>query len=308
MKMLCDYQDGEHISGQFLVSSVSKGTNATGGQYLNIEIRDASSQMNAKKWEISSKDEEIVLQGNVIHIEGEVLKYKEALQIKVLSVNSVNIDEIDASKFLKQPPIPKDELVSKFNGYVASVNDPDLKKILDYFIEKYKDQIYDYPAAVSIHHEYSSGLMVHCTTMADIAEQLCKIYPVNRDLVITSILLHDFGKITELEGPVVYKYSLKGKLIGHISIMAAEIEEAANKLGIKSEIALLLQHSILSHHGQLEYGSPVLPQTAEALLLSLIDNLDSKMVIATKALEETKDGDFSNKVFPLDGRTIYKHK
>lgn len=308
MKMLCEYVDGEHISGQFLVSNVTKGINASGTQYLNVDLRDSSASMNAKKWEVSSKDEEVVVTGNVIHIEGEVLKYKEALQIKLLSVREVSLDEVDPSKFLKQPPISKEELIKKFNSFVESVNDVDCRKLLDYFVNKYKNHLYDYPAASSIHHEYSSGLLVHCTTMAEIAEKLCSIYPVNRDLVITSILLHDFGKMTELEGPIVYKYSIKGKLIGHISIMASEIERAAIELGLTSETPLLLQHAILSHHGQLDYGSPVLPVTAEALMLSLVDNLDSKMVITLKALEETKVGDFTNKVYPLDGRSFYKHK
>ena len=308
MKMLCEYVDGEHFSGQLLVSNVSKGTNALGSQYLNMELRDSSASMNAKKWEVAPKDEEIVVSGNVIQVEGEVLKYKESLQLKVLSVKEVSLDEVDASKFLKQPPIPKEELVKKFLGFVNEVKDEDCKKLLNYFINKYSDKIYDYPAASSIHHEYMSGLLVHSTTMAEIAEKLCAIYPVNKDLVITSILLHDVGKLTELEGPVVYKYSVKGKLIGHISIMAAEIDNAAKELGLTSETPLLLQHAILSHHGQLEYGSPVLPETAEALLLSLIDNLDSKMVITLKALEETKEGEFTNKVYPLDGRTFYKHK
>ena len=308
MKMLREYIDGDSISGQFLVSSVSKGTNAQGCQYLNIDLRDASGNMNAKKWEVSSKDEEIVVAENVIHIEGKVIKYKETLQIHVLSVREVPLDEVDSTKFLKQPPIPKEELIKKFYGYVEGIENSDCRKILDHFIKKYKDQIFDYPAACSIHHEYMSGLLVHCTTMAEIAEKLCSIYPVNKDLVITSVLLHDFGKITELEGPVIFKYSVKGKLIGHISIMAAEIENAAKELGLTSETPLLLQHAILSHHGQLEYGSPVLPETAEALMLSLIDNLDSKMVITLKALEETKEGEFTNKVYPLDGRTFYKHK
>ena len=308
MKMLCEYVDGEHISGQFLVSNVSKGTNANGGQYLNIDLRDSSANMNAKKWEITSGDEEAVVIGNVIYIEGEVLRYKDNLQIKLLSVKPVAIENVDVTKFLKQPPIPKETLIEKFNGFVESVKDKDCRAILNYFVDKYKDHLYEYPAASSIHHEYSSGLLVHCTTMAEIAEKLCSIYDVNRDLVITSILLHDFGKMTELEGPVVYKYSTKGKLIGHISIMSSEIEAAGKELGITSEIPLLLQHSILSHHGQLDYGSPVLPETAEALLLSLVDNLDSKMVIASKALEETKEGEFTNKIFPLDGRTLYKHK
>jgi 3'-5' exoribonuclease len=144
--------------------------------------------------------------------------------------------------------------------------------------------------------------------MADLANYLCPIYDADRDLMITGCLLHDLGKIIELEGPIVYKYSLEGKLLGHISIMAAELRKAAQELDIKSETPLLLEHMILSHHGQLEFGSPVMPITKEALLLSLIDNLDSKMVVVDKALSDVQEGNFSNKVFPLDNRSFYKPK
>ena len=308
MKMLLEYNDGEHITGQFLVGNVIKGTNNLGAQYFNVELRDASGSLSAKKWEIYPNDEEIIVSGNVIEIEGEVYKYRDNLQIKLLVANPVNIDEIDVAKFLKQPPIPKEELIAKFNSFVDSVKEPDCKRLLDYFINKYKDKLYDYPAATFIHHEYHSGLLVHATTMAEIADHLSKIYGINRDLIITAVLLHDFGKMTELKGPIIYKYSKEGKLLGHISIMAAEIKEAANILKIDGEIPLLLEHCILSHHGQYEYGSPVLPLTPEAMLLSLIDNLDSKMVIVNKALEDTKDGDFTEKITPLDNRMLYKHK
>jgi len=308
MKMLLEYTDGDHISGQFLVGNVIKGTNNTGGQYLNIELRDASGTLSGKKWEISPNDETIFVAGNVVDLDGEVYKYRESLQIKILSASLVDINNVDVAKFLKQPPISKEELINRFNQYVQSISDPDCKKLLDYFVEKYKEKLYDYPAATLIHHEYRCGLLVHATTMAEIADNLSKVYNVNRDLVVTATLLHDFGKFTELKGPIIYKYSTEGKLLGHISIMAGEIKEAANKLGIVSETPLLLEHCILSHHGQLEFGSPVLPMTAEAMLLSLIDNLDSKMVIVNKALEETKEGEFTDKIFPLDGRTLYKHK
>ena len=183
-----------------------------------------------------------------------------------------------------------------------------IKEKLPYFIKKYGDNLFSYPAAVSIHHEYSSGLLMHSVTMADIANYLCPLYEADYDLLITGCLLHDMGKIVELEGPIVFKYSTEGKLLGHISIMAAEIRKAAEELKLTSEVPLLLEHMVLSHHGQQEFGSPVMPLTKEALLLSLIDNLDSKMVVVNKVLLDVAEGGFSNKVFPLDNRTFYKPK
>ena len=175
-------------------------------------------------------------------------------------------------------------------------------------MDKFGESIFTYPAAVSIHHEYSSGLLMHSITMADLADYLCPIYDCDHDLMITGCLLHDLGKIIELEGPIVYKYSLEGKLLGHISIMCAEIRKAAEELKITSEVPLLLEHMVLSHHGQQEFGSPVMPLTKEGLLLSLIDNLDSKMVVVNKAISDVEPGNFSNKVFSLDNRAFYKPK
>ena len=145
--------------------------------------------------------------------------------------------------------------------------------------------------------------------MADIGSYLADYYgDIDKDMLITGILLHDMGKTIEFEGPVIYKYSLEGKLLGHISIMVSEIRRAAEGLKITSEVPLLLEHMVLSHHGSNEFGSPILPLTKEALLLSLIDNLDSKMVFTAKALEGVNPGEFTNKLFPLDNRMMYKPK
>ena len=308
MKMISEFTDHDHIEGQFLLGSVSKGVNANGGSYFSVDLRDASGQITAKKWDATLQDEEIFVAGNVISIIGETNKYRDALQLKILSAEIVPLEEIDVDRFVKAPPVSKEELMSKFNNYVSSIKNEDCQKLLKYMIKKFDDKIYSYPAAVSIHHEYSSGLLMHSITMADIATYLCKIYDANYDLLITGCLLHDLGKIIELEGPIVYKYSLEGKLLGHISIMTAEIRKAAEELKITSEIPLLLEHMVLSHHGQPDFGSPVMPMTKEALLLSLIDNLDSKMVVVNKAIADVEPGNFSNKVFPLDNRAFYKPK
>ena len=308
MKMISEFTDHDHIEGQFLLGSVSKGVNTNGGSYFSLELRDASGTITAKKWDATLQDEELFVTGNVIEVVGETNRYKDALQLKVLSASLVALEDIDVQRFVKAPPIKKEELVKKFNNYVASIKNEDCQKLLQYMIKKYGDKIFSYPAAVSIHHEYSSGLLMHSITMADLASYLCPIYEADYDLLITGCLLHDLGKIIELEGPIVYKYSTEGKLLGHISIMCAEIRKAAEELKLTSETPLLLEHMVLSHHGQPDFGSPVMPLTKEALLLSLIDNLDSKMVVINKALMDVEPGNFSNKVFPLDNRSFYKPK
>lgn len=307
--MIIDFNDGNHISGQFLVNSGAKCVNNQGSAYMNLELKDASGTVNAKKWEANAEDENIYKQGNVVYIEGEVLKYKESLQVKILSGEVVNPNDIDVVKFIKLPPIPKEELIKRFNAHVESIQNEDCRKILDYEIKRLSPKLFEYPAAVSVHHDYGSGLLMHTVSMADLGVFLASYYPnVDKDILLTGILLHDMGKTIEFEGPIVYKYSLTGKLLGHISIMVSEIRRAAEELKLTSEVPLLLEHMVLSHHGSNEFGSPVLPMTKEALLLSLIDNLDSKMVIVEKALDGVNPGEFSQKIYPLDGRCIYKPK
>ncbi len=307
--MISELMDGDHVNGQFLVGNSAKCLNNAGLAYMNLELRDSSGNINAKKWEVTPDEEATLVTGNVVYIDGEVLKYKDSLQLRITSMKKVDNDDIDVAKFIKAPPVPKEELVGRFNKYVESIQNEDCRKILDYLIKRLSPRLLDYPAAVSVHHDYASGLLMHTVSMADLGDFLCKYYQdVDRDILITGILLHDMGKTIEFEGPVIYKYSLEGKLLGHISIMVSEIRRAAEGLKITSETPLLLEHMVLSHHGYPEFGSPVLPMTKEALLLSLIDNLDSKMVIVSKALEGVNPGEFSQKVFPLDNRMIYKPK
>lgn len=309
MQLIKELTEGERVTIQALVGSVSKGTNASDQAYLNLDLRDSSGSINAKKWDASESDNEIFVVGNIVEITANVICYKDSLQLKILSAKTLDSDSIDVTRFIKAPPVAKEELVNRFNKIVESIENTDCKKILEYFINKYSKILYDAPAAVSVHHEFASGLIMHSLSIAEICDYLSSYYKnINRDLLVTGALLHDFGKMRELEGVGVYKYSLEGKLLGHISIMGGEIQEAGEKLNITSEIPTLLEHMILSHHGQREFGSPVLPLTREALLLSIVDSLDSKMLILDKAYETVNEGEFTQKIMPLDGRSFYKIK
>ena len=309
MKLIKELVEGDRLMIQALVGSVSRGVNASGSPYLNIELRDSSGSLVAKKWEVDGKDDEIFVVGNIVGLNVEIIKYRDALQAKILSATKIKEEDIDVTRFIMAPPIEKKELVSRFNLMVDSVEDKDCKALLNYFINKFKDKLYDAPAATSVHHEFASGLLMHSLYMAEVCDYLANKYgDINRDLLVTGALLHDFGKMIELEGPAVYHYSVEGKLLGHISIMCAEVRKAAEELKITSEIPMLLEHMILSHHGKLEFGSPVLPLTKEALLLSMVDLIDSKMMIVSKALDVTEPGEFTNKIFHLDNCTFYKPK
>ena len=309
MKLIKELREGDRLALQALVGNVSRGTNATGSPYLNIELRDSSGAINAKKWEIESRDDDIFVPGNIVGVNVEIIKYRENLQAKILSATMIETEEVDVSRFVKAPPIAKEELKARFDKMVASIKDSDCQKLLNYFLNKYSNKLYDAPAAMSVHHEFSSGLIMHSLYMAEICDFLCTKYDdLNRDLLVTGAILHDFGKMIELEGPAVYHYSVEGKLLGHISIMCSEIREASNKLGLTSETPILLEHMILSHHGHLEFGSPVLPLTKEALMLSIVDLLDSKMMIVSKALEEVEPGEFTQKIFHIDNCSFYKPK
>ena len=308
-KLIKELIEGDRITIQAIIGSVSRGVNATGTPYLNIELRDSSGTMNGKKWEIDGKDDDIFVVGNIAEIYIEVIKYRENLQAKILSAKKIDEDEIDVTRFVMAPPVAKEELIKRFNKVVESVKDEDCQKLLQYFIKKFDKKLYDAPAATSVHHEFSSGLIMHSTYMAEMCDYVSHQYEnVNRDLLVTGAILHDFGKMIELEGPAVFHYSLEGKLLGHISIMCAEIRKAAEELNITNETPLLLEHMILSHHGKMEYGSPVLPLTKEALILSMVDLMDSKITIVSKALDTVEPGEFTQKIFHIDNCSFYKPK
>jgi len=307
MKLINEFQDGERVVTQLMVANSLKGVTNNGLTYLTIEFRDSTGSINGKKWEVTPQDEELFQVGAVVEVTADVIFYKTSLQLKVLSAIPLKDHEIDPVRFIKAPPIPKEELVKRLEAHIGSIKNKECREIVTAIMEVYGKKVYEYPAAVSVHHEYSSGLLHHTVSMADIAKMLAEYYKdVDKDILISGVILHDIGKTIEFEGPVVFHYSLEGKLIGHISIMAGIIKETADKLGIKGETPILLEHIVLSHHGEYEFGSPVLPLTKEAILLNLIDNIDSKMAIVIKALEDVKPGEFSQRIFPLDNRTIYK--
>ena len=309
MKWIKDFLEGDLIRGPLLVVNANKGVTNNGLAYMNVTLQDKTGTIEAKKWDINEVDAALLNIGNVVLVDGDVLNYRDNLQVKIRANSKVNDDEFDATRFTMASPIPLAELEKRLDSYVNSLKDKDIALLTKTLIGKYYKSYITYPAAVRNHHEFASGLLHHTVSMADLGEAIANLYPsVDRDMLIAGILLHDLGKTLELSGPIIPKYTLEGKLIGHISITHAEIQKSIEALKINSETATLLSHMVLSHHGKYEYGSPVLPLTREAYLLSVIDDLDAKMMILDKAYDQTPEGEFSTRIYAMDDRSFYKPK
>lgn len=306
MKTISELADGDHIISQFLVNSCLKGVTSGSRSYLTVNLQDATGTMDGKKWDVENGDEDLFLVGNIVSVEAEVISYKNALQMKILSGQPLSQENIDFTRFVPSAPLSEAELTKKLDAYLASLCNPDVRRLTLYLVDKFRNAYLTYPAAVRNHHNYVSGLLYHSLSMADAAEALCKLYPsLNRDVLVAGCLIHDIGKTIELSGPVATKYTLDGKLLGHISIMQAEIKEAADTLHMTGEIPTVMQHMVLSHHNKPEFGSPMEPETREALALALIDDFDAKMNILDKAYVGVTPGDWTQKVFAFDDRYFY---
>lgn len=306
MKTVAELKDGDHVNSEFLVNAANKGVTANGRNYLTVSLQDSSGSIESKKWDVDPEDEDIFVPGNIVGIEGEVIFYKNGLQMKILRAEKLPIDGIDFSRFVLSAPVPKAKMEEDLQSYLDSFTNPDVKKLTEYIIKKYYSFYVSYPAAVRNHHAFEGGLLYHSLSMANAAEALCKLYPsLNRDVLIAGTLIHDIGKTIELSGPVATKFTLEGKLLGHISIMQAEVREAAHELKMEGEIPTVMEHMVLSHHGKPEYGSAVQPETREALALSMIDDFDAKMNILDKAYQNVAPGEWTQRVLTMDDRVFY---
>ncbi len=309
-KLIENFVSKDSINQPLLIKGVLKGATDKGAPYLTITLQDKSGSIHAKLWNVNSSEEEIAKVGKVVLITGDVIEYNNALQLRIRSISPLNQESVSMDDFVMTADISKEALKKKINTAISSINNINYRNMVIKIYEKVGDDFYDYPAAARIHHSFLGGLAVHITDMVKLGNVICELYPqLNSDLLIAGILTHDIGKMIEFSGPITTEYTLEGKLTGHISIMHGKLMEVSKELNIEdSEEAILLRHMVLSHHGQYEYGSPVLPQLQEAEVLYIIDNLDARLNTLETALKQTKPGFFTPRIFSLENRSFYKPK
>ncbi len=305
-----DFKEGDKIQTSLLITQLTKGVTTSGAPYASIALSDKTGVIDGKLWDVKDGQLDGIDAGKVVSVSAEVLKYRNALQLRLYSLNALDASEFDAEDYVRGSHLSQFEMKTQMGKILSSIKDKIYHDICVAVVSEFEDRLYTSPAASKNHHEFAGGLATHVIAMCNLADSICNLYPqLNRDLLIGGVLMHDMGKTIELSGPILTEYTLEGKLIGHISIMESKVKEISKKLNVEdSEQSLLLRHLILSHHGQLEYGSPVRPMVMEAEILTFVDNIDARMNMFDKALDNIEEGEWTPRIFPLENRSFYKPK
>lgn len=311
-KLLAEMSVGEEIEGFYILKDTYLKTTAAGKPFLSGTVSDRSGIMEIKVWDysgpINSADA-----GKVIKLRGEVSEFKGTLQITVSRIRVAEANDVyDVGKLVPVAPIDIEERTAEVRTLIASIEDADYRCVAELLFERHREAFVSIPASKSMHHRFLSGLLMHTSNMLKAADVLAGLYKnvIDRSLLLTGTLLHDFAKEREFtfsDLGMVTDYSLKGQLLGHLVLGAQEVCEAAGETGMPEEKSLLLQHMLLSHHGEPEFGAAVRPLCAEAELLSCIDMMDSRMEIYEETLADVPEGSFSSRVFALE-KKIYHHR
>ena len=307
---LADVRPGDEIDGFYLLTNATVRTSANGSRYLSATLCDRSGSLDLKMWDYSQNIGP-ESNGSAVRVRGQVLDYRGTKQLNVRLLRlAEDKDGIEAEKLVPTAPIDAEEAMAYVENILAGLQDEDYRKLAETIFARRKALFMTVPAAKSVHHGFRSGLLMHTANMLQTADFLAELYAevINRDLLLTGTLLHDLAKTREFTfSPLgtVKDYSVEGRLLGHPIMGAQEVAETAQELQVPREKSVLLQHLLLSHHGEPEFGAAVLPQCAEAELLHLIDMIDSRMEIYAETLQDMPAGSFSERVYALEKR-IYK--
>ena len=312
-KLIAGMHTGDDVEGFYVLKDAFLKTTAAGKPFLSGVLADRSGTIDLKVWDYAGPiGANPADTGRIVKIRGQVSEFKGAPQLTAGRIRMADgNDQYDVSALVPVAPIDPDERLQEIRRLIDSMEDADYQSVARTMLERHLEAFRSIPAAKSVHHSFLSGLLMHTSNMLRLADYLSGLYAgiIDRSLLLTGTLLHDFAKEREFTFSglgMVTDYSLSGQLIGHLVMGTQEVQQCAESLGLPQEKSLLLQHMILSHHGEPDFGAAVRPMCAEAELLSLIDLVDSRMEIYAEALQELPEGTFSGRIFALD-KKIYRH-
>ncbi|MDH3254913.1 MAG: HD domain-containing protein [Acidobacteriota bacterium] len=290
---ISEWQDGDSISGFVLLTKKERRQDRNGRDFIDLRLTDASGSMDGKIWGDSAALEGDFEAHDFVAVKGTVKSYRDRLQLTVHNCRVATVDDrkrgFDESRLVPSSLENLDDLWSRLQGiYEQKIVDSHLRRLAAETLAAHGESLREHPAAKSIHHAYRGGLLEHVVSMAELAVEVCRHYPdVSSDIVLVGVLFHDLGKTLELGKMPQNDYTAEGRLVGHVVIGRDLLRVRCEAIDeFPAELRLHLEHLILSHQGLLEYGSPVEPMTAEAIVLHAIDNLDAKLAQLREAARE----------------------
>lgn len=300
------------VEGFCIIKSVDKKTSSKGDTYLDMTLGDSDGEINGKLWRYSPEIHGQYDANQIVKIRGTISQYNGADQLRIERIRPTTPeDNIKAEDFVKSADFPGEEMYDELLNLSLSFNDENLKLLVSEILKDNRLKLLYWPAAFKLHHALRGGLLFHTLSIVRLAQAVCEIYPfVDRELLISGAILHDIAKLSEFEVAdtgIATGYSVQGNLLGHLAMGAMVINKYAEKLGTDKKVATLLEHMVLSHHGEPEFGAAVRPSFIEAELLSELDLMDSRMFEMREAVGNTEADSFSGKLWAMDNRKLYNH-
>ena len=301
------------VEGFCLIKSIEVRTSSKGDNYLNMTLGDATGEINAKLWSYSPDKHGEYDANTLIKVRGTISAYAGADQLRVDLIRPVlESDNVKLEDFVKKADYDSVEMYEALLACAENFADADLKLLVTHVLKQNREPLLYWPAAFKLHHAFRGGLLLHVLSIVRLAEKVCEVYPfVDRDLLLAGAILHDISKLTEYdvnETGVASGYSVRGNLLGHLAEGAMLIRKTAEELGVPCEKSMLLEHMVLSHHGEPEFGAAVRPMFIEAELLSHLDLIDAQLFEMREAYNNVDDNGFTGKLWMMDNRKLYNHK
>ncbi len=308
-----DIGEREVVQDFFMIKSVSIRVGANKKEFLDIILGDKTGEISGKKWDVGEEVSELneLTEGDIIKVRANIVEWNGAKQMKITKLRkSIPNDNLILSDYIKAAPEPSDEMFSYIYETALSLKDEQLKELCVTYLDREKHRLMYYPAATKNHHAQYAGLLYHIKRMLMTGEKICQVYTIlDRSLVLAGVILHDMQKLNEIsanEMGIANEYSFEGNMLGHLVLGVRELEKDMEKLGFSREKAVMVEHMILAHHYEPEFGSPKRPLFPEAEILHYLDIIDARMFDMEDALKNTKPGSFSEKIWTLDNRKLYK--
>jgi len=296
-------QDGQAVSCLFLVSEKGIRTSAKGKNWLELSLRDRTGSIAAKMWDNFEGIAQTFECDDVVMVRGRVKLYRGEKEVTLEQIIPAQEREYDLGDFLAHTKYDVEKLYAELRASIAGMTNPFLKRLLESVVDDpaIAPRVKRAPAAMTMHHAFIGGLLEHVVSLIGLSRGVLGQYPeLDADLLLSGIVLHDIGKIEELSYERGVQYTTPGRLLGHITMGAMLVGEKIKTIpGFPAELAILVEHLILSHHGSLEFGSPTLPQTREAITLHFLDDMDSKMAAMRATLAGSSgDAEWSENAIP----------
>ncbi len=313
MQTIVSLKEGDWVEETYLVTSKQVSTAKNGVTYLSLKLADKTGEVDGKLWDNADQVAGKFERDDFVRIKGIAANYQGSMQIKMKTLEKVDDSRVDFSHFIQTSPRNIDDMVRELKTAIAAVSDAHLKQLLNAFLndKSFMELFTRAPAAKTLHHNYIGGLLEHVVELIALSQDVGRHFPsVDRDLLTAGAFVHDIGKVHELAVRKSIEYTTEGRLIGHISLGCEMVAEKIRTIaGFPPELAMLLKHIILSHHGEYEFGSPKRPKIQEAVIINYLDDLSAKInnFDATLKKENVAEGEWTN-FNKMHDRYLYRKK